>query len=1301
MRAPSVALLLGILLPATLSAQSQPKALVTRAIDEANLTVLHGTVSPLAQAGEDRGPVPDSHPAGRMLLMLNRPPEREAALVQFLRDVHTPGTASYHQWITPLQFGERFGAADADVEAVSQWLQSHGLEVKRVAKSRQFVEFAGTAGQVSAAFHTSIHQYGAEGQAEGAHYANATEVRIPAALAGLVRGVAPMNNFRAQPQLEIAGRALYSRRTGRATPLWTEPNPFGTNNADAYPVAPEDFATQYDLGPLYQAGINGTGQTIGIINESNIDLSLVQAYQSLFGVAGSLPQVVIDGDDPGPIGGVDTEAYLDVELSGAVAPKATVNLYIAGAGYLADPLELAAVRAVEDNQASVLSVSFGQCEQFLTEAGNQFWSQLWEQAAAQGQTVLVASGDTGPACYFFSPSVNGLASTPWNVAVGGTDFYYSDYATGGASAETLWNATNDANLGSLKAPLPEQGWSDAFGLDVIANGWERREIYGGGGGPSSCVTSGPNGCMAGYAKPTWQTGPGVPADEARELPDVSLFASNGANLSAIPICAYDGECASGTAENAEVLLTGGTSASAPAMAAIMALVNQKWGRQGQADNVLYALAQQKPSAFHDVTLGGNQTICDTSHWPDCAKQGNGHNGTPEYMAGPGYDMATGLGSVDANVLVSQWNAIAFKATQTSLQVSSTKVTHGTPLTLTATVSGTGAGTTPTGSVAILTSSTLTANESQTVLPLSAGSGSDGSASGSIDFLPGGQYELTAKYGGDNVYAGSTSSPVAVTIAQEPSVINFALSSLGRPVAIGGSVPYGQPLQLVVQPGAGSAMLTKPDAVATGTATFTLDSTTITVPLNVAGIATWIVPALTPGNHTASATYSGDASYGASSATAATFAVTLGQVTLNETGVGPYTYEVTQSGEEYPWRFMNTGSTLEVGVTARGAWTFAGNPAMVPLGTPAPTGTVNVCLTTYPGLFNECDPKYTVYSQTVKLAPVGGNNFEESAAIASFPSLADGMYYVTLVYSGDTVWGSEALLDSTAYDVQALPPLAATTTTLNITPANFSGSETATVTATIKGAGNGGVSPKGELDIFNNDLLLTYVPALPTASGDTSTVSFRVNPSWFLYNGANKLTAVYWGDLANGPSVSNEVDFTIAQTPGGDFAMAPQAAQVAVKSGATAKVTMNLASLNGLNGNVSLTCTPSSAQFSCSVSPGSVALNGTGTAAVTITATLPGGTASAKPLARWPLGVLAAGVLLGLARKRRMLRGMALAALAMAAIAAGGGCGGGSGNGGSGSNPPPANGTPAGVYSVLVTGTANQIVHNVKLTVVVQ
>lgn len=253
---PFIIVLVVLAVAAPVYPQTSPSPLVTEPIDETKLVTLHGNVHPLSQAAYDRGAVADALPAERVLLLLNRPAGRETALQQFLRDVHTRGSASYHRWLTPEQFGEQFGPADADIQAAANWLQSQGFNVARVTKSKQFIEFSGNAGQLRNAFHTEIHQYDVNGET---HYANASEISIPAALARLVRGVSPLNNFRAEPYIKVAGRALYSRDTKRTTPLWTIPNPEGTPNPYAYSVAPEDLATQYDLTPLYQAGVNGAG----------------------------------------------------------------------------------------------------------------------------------------------------------------------------------------------------------------------------------------------------------------------------------------------------------------------------------------------------------------------------------------------------------------------------------------------------------------------------------------------------------------------------------------------------------------------------------------------------------------------------------------------------------------------------------------------------------------------------------------------------------------------------------------------------------------------------------------------------------------------------------------------------------------------------------------------------------------------------------------------------------------------------------------------------------------------------------
>jgi hypothetical protein len=1284
-----------LLLPAL--AQQQPALLVTHPIDESTLVPLHGSVHPLAQPDNDRGAVADSFPAPRMLLLLNRPPQREAALQHFLHDAHTRGSASYHQWLTPDQFGAQFGPADADIATASAWLAAHGLPVVRTSKSRQFVEFSGTAGALRQAFHTEIHRYEVNG---AAHYANASELEIPLALAGLIRGVAPLNDFSAQPQLEIVGEGTLARGPRAAAPQWTTPNQYGTSNPYEFIVAPEDFETQYDLAPLYQAGVNGSGETIGIVNESNIDLSLVEDFQKLFGTGGQTPQVIVDGDDPGNLQGVDVEAYLDVEVSGAVAPKATVDLYIASAGNLTDPLELAALRAVDDNQASVLSVSFGQCEYFLGTAGNQFWSSLWEQAAAQGQTVLVSSGDSGSECDFQPFWVSGLTSTPWNVSVGGTDFYYSDYATGGASANALWNTTNDANLGSLKAPIEEQPWNDPFGLDLIGNGIQRGETGAGGGGASSCITQDAaadpaDPCTGGYPKPSWQSGSSVPADSARDLPDVSLFASNGANLSAWAICASEGECAPGSSSSVQVELIGGTSASAPAMAGIMALVNQKYGRQGQANYTLYALAQQKPSAFHDVTVGSISVPCGSQISATCALQPNGFNGSPQFPAGPGFDLASGLGSVDANLLVTNWNAIAYQPTTTALKLSSASIVHGSPVTITASVAPSSGSGTPTGDVAILTNADLPASQSQLFVTLAHGTGS-----GSANYLAGGDYQLTGRYGGDGTYSTSSSQPVSLTVTPEASNINFSMTSGASNIGAGSSIGYESPFQLNVHPAGVSQLAGQSDGNATGTATFTVDSTSQGVALNSAGIAAWVPPALAVGSHTASATYSGDASFKTSTAATVNFSVTKGEPYVNMYVLNP------QSTAAPGYNIQPGGSVTVSGMVGPEQGVLTGVAA--PVGTAAPTGTVTFCLTTNISVGVQACTNPT-YAQTVALAPPSGMYSLYATATATFTNLAAGYYQPEFVYNGDANWEVFGLDYITTVAVQPFTPLAASTISLSISPDSISGTQDAQLSTTV--TGSAAAAPTGEVFYYDNDIFLGYDILLPGTTGAISTDSFGLDAASFWNSGANQLTAVYLGDGTYAPSTSNTLSVTATQTAIGDFTLAPQAPLITVQPGSSGTLAVNLASVSGFNSSVALTCSPSSSQFACSIAPGSVTVNGAATATVTVNATLPA-SAQALPLGagpgqrpqHWPAAAATlAFCLLFLGRRpflfnrrRARLRGLLLS-LALFAALAFTGCGGASTTGKT--NPPPGS-TPAGTYTIVVTGAANGIVHNVAVTVVV-
>ncbi|MGC1461025.1 MAG: Ig-like domain repeat protein [Terracidiphilus sp.] len=1302
---------------------------------------------PLAQSRFDRGAVSDSFPIDHVLLLLNRPPERDAALQRFLKNAHTPGSANFHKWITPDQFGELYGPADADVQTAAGWLGSHGFRVSKTSKSRQFVEFSGTAGSVREAFNAEIHQYKINGET---HYANSSELKIPAALAQLVSGVSPMNDFHAKPMLRVLGQASYSPTTHRTIPQWTLP----TKSATFYALAPEDVVTQYDLAPLYKAGVNGAGQTIGIINESNIDLSLVQEYQKLFGLSSATPQVIIDGSDPGTLADVSIEAYLDVEEASAIAPGAKVNLYIGNASGLftgtadspnpVDPLYLAALRAIDDNQAGVLSVSFGNCEGFLLAAGNSLWSALWQQAAAQGQTVLVSSGDSGAAgCdngagqwtteYGFA--VNGLASTPWNVAVGGTDFYYSDYATGGASIASLWNQTNDASYGSLKAPLPEQVWDTVYGFNAIGPYVQNTSIAipAGGGGASGCInsveatTSGglpfvcntatvPAGASAlyGYAKPSWQTGTGVPSDGVRDIPDVSLFAANGTNLSGYPICAMAGDCVSDSSGQEQITLVGGTSASTPLMAAVMALVNQRYGRQGQADFTLYPLARKTPSAFHDITLGSNNMTCLTGS-PGCSadSNGDGFSSLQNYSATPGYDLASGLGSIDASMLVNNWNSITFKPTTTTLQISPTTVPHGWAASFTINVNSTSGGGTPQGNVTILADLTSTSAP-----PLGVFTLTNGVASGALTNLPGGTYQVWAEYSGDGAFASSQSASQSVTIATASSVVNlygFQVPGQTLNPAAPCQIPPAQPVYEQATNGGpwepwptGSSFSywqVAPVAIVngawpnfgsgTGSVTFTVDgSPQATVALNSYGYAAWVPPStFNAGTHTIDATYSGDASYSSSAATP--YSMTVPQVAP--------TFNVAPAANCST--FWGTGNDNAVSCPFSAGNTLRVEVQISQANCHVPTGAITINLGSL--------------SQNVMLTP-GGLTTESLSFIgtpvmsgeAIFPNLPAGTYLLSATYAGDT-----NSLPTTAaapnprygppptFTVVATAPAqqVPTTTIMSVNPPAFDDAIWLDfgIMATVTGPADSTIPPTGSVVFFEDGLPIAY-GALTSAGPNSATVTVMAGGT-DMDVGSSQLKAVYSGDSVYQSSAFVEsYQFTI-NTAARDFLLAPEGPQLTVQPGSSGKIGFNLASLGGYSGTVNLTCAPSSSTITCSFNPSSLALTGQASTMLTVNVSAKA-SALARPQrkapARWPAaaGALLFGMLfVRRFRKTALSRSMLLALCALAVLCTVS-CGTISSSSSGNSSPPPA--PAATAYSIVVTGTADGIVHNATITVIV-
>jgi len=1112
-----------------------------------------------AQSGTDLGAVEDSLPSGRMLLLLKRSPEQDAALTDFIQAAHTPGNPSFHQWLKPAEFGRLYGPADSDVAAVTAWLESHGLTVNQVHAGRLAIEFSGTAGQVNEAFQTQIRRYLVNGET---HLANATDPSVPATLAPVIAGLAQLNDFHPQPRLQVLGQAQFNPRTHQTAPLWTYPEGGGV----VLVMAPGDFATQYDINSVYAGGITGTGQSIAIVSASNVDLSLVQAYQSLFGLTANLPTVVVDGTDPGQ-NSAATEAYLDIELAGSVAPGATVLLYTSGGTALTNGLALAAMRAVEDDQAGVISVSYGECEMELGQSGNAFWSALWQQAAAQGQTVFVSTGDGGSAgCDNFDAQqvaysglqVNGLASTPYNVAVGGTDFYYNQYAGSPtailAQLGTYWSTSSTtAPAVSLKQTVPEQAWNDFFGFNMYDSGNPANQsselIVAGGGGASSAALY-PGGTGQGYPKPAWQTGTGVPADQVRDLPDVSLFAANGYNYSFYPICASPGDCSSANlTSSGSMVITGvgGTSASSPAMAAIQSLINQSTGAwAGQADFIYYPLAARQATAFHDVTVGGIQVLCSPST-ANCvagssASNSSGYSVENGYSAGTGYDLATGLGSVDVANLIKYWNTVTFTPTTTTLNVSPASLVHGKTATVSGTVARSSGSGTPTGSVSLTGNDGLPHYAAIDDIAISAGS-----FSVPVDNLPGGTYQLTAVYGGDGTFAASKSAPFTVTVTPEnnmlaatgwawnPSDLNiYTLSS-------GITLPYGAQVFLDAQPVSANATIPTESTPATGTVTFTdrLGSATITAtqPLNAAGMAEWSTGVFPPGNHTVSESYSGDPSYNPSTAaTAASFTVIPGSTSLT---VKPLVSSVA------------SGASVAVDVILVTSY--------LSLYGTLPTGNVTVTL----GSQSIAAP-WQFYGAT-------GNSSLE--AVVTFNNVPAGVLPLIASYAGDSNWlGSAANGGTVISQASKLTPTATLTSSL----ASPAPGQTFTLTATVAGP-SGKPTPTGTVDFLADGQSFS---AFISLSSGTATLAI---PGYAAANGTNIFTAVYQGDANYNSAASNVVNVAIAQS---DFSLTTQNSEVQISPSGSGISTVALAPINGFSGTVTLTA---SAPAGLTVTPAAASL----------------------------------------------------------------------------------------------------------------
>jgi subtilase family serine protease len=678
--------------------KSAPAAriLITQPIDSTRLYALAGNTRPEANAQNDRGKVADTFAVPHMLLQLQRSPEREQALRSFIDQQHDSTSPNFHRWLTADQFGQLYGPAPQDIEVVSDWLRTSGFTVNTVYPSGMSIDFSGTAGQVLAAFNTEIHRLSVDGKD---HIANMSDPQIPEALAPVVTGIVSLHDFRP-----------YSMKM---------PSP--KYRIEFEIVVPDDLATIYDLKPAFAAGYTGKGQTIAVIEDSNLynteDWNIFRRVFGLSGyTAGSLstinpapPHGTSNCADPGA-NPDDVEATLDAEWASAAAPDARIEVVTCADTTTTPGFVIAAQNIINASAPpAIISVSYGFCEAVTGVALNAAYNSAYQQAVAEGVSVFVAAGDDGAAgCdRGYNAAIHGIgvsssSSTPYNVAVGGTDFADTSQHTTG----TYWGPANSATYGSALSYIPEIPWNNSCAGSVLAvfSGYSvgygpagycgssmaqqsgALNLVAGSGGPSGCASGVPaenfvvGGSCKGYPKPSWQKGvPGIPNDGVRDLPDVSLFAANGLWGHYYVFCFSDPSSGGSPCVGAPDQWSGagGTSFSSPIMAGIQALVNQKMGgAQGNPNPVYYKLAASSvaSSVFHSITTGDIVVNCsgDISCFgagfvgrgrgePPTAFDGNGglstasHTYRPAFAAGSGWNFATGLGSVDAYNLILNWS----------------------------------------------------------------------------------------------------------------------------------------------------------------------------------------------------------------------------------------------------------------------------------------------------------------------------------------------------------------------------------------------------------------------------------------------------------------------------------------------------------------------------------------------------------------------------------------------------------------------------------------------------------------------
>ena len=1157
----------------------------------------------LPQGASVLGPAPSQARLDRVLLLLEPSAAQKHALDAELANQQSPNSAEYHHWLTSSQFADTYANTASDVAAIVSWLQSEGFAVAPLPAGRQWIELSGTVAQLEQAFQTHVSSVAETG---GVRLVLADSISVPAALAPLLHGLVSLDGVVAEPAITTTQPVTAPTAELRAV----------TAVRGAEAVTPQLAKQMLHLDGLQSAG---AGETIAIAARSNLQAQDVAAFRTAFGLPASALRIAPDGADPGR-NSDEAEALMSASWAGVTAPGAQIVLVPAATTSATDGLDLSLAAIVDQALADTVAVGFSACEASLSEAHQAFYAALYRQAAAEGIAVIAASGDSGAsACHVGGSDfavtsgygVNALASTPWNTAVG-TAAFADAASNSGAPALAGWSPSNPTD-----------------------------PAYAGGGGRSAL-----------YAVPAWQPLP--PNDSAetsghhtRLLPDIALPTAldNGLNPGLV-FCMSAADVSSGC----NAVRGGGSAAAAALFAGVAAIIAQKNGPQGNLAPTLYELSR-RAGIFEDVQQGNTRLACAPGS-PEC--DASGHIG---FDAAVGYDLATGLGSINVQNLVNDWARAAATGTGTTSvvltvapAVQNNTYNPSAQITFSASVSSLTAGSAPTGTVTFsdaTPSGTITIGGSAVTLD------SSGKASVTVNSgLPIGGNNVTAQYSGDANYASNQSSPpFVVTVSKSqttPTISAPATVAAGATFNATVTITAGTPPAGSLPPSGSVIMAVDGVQVATATLTTTAGITSATFSLTAP---------TTSGSHNLQATYPGDANYNSSVATVS--------------------FTISKSA---------TVTTLTA------------NPGVL---TPGTTETLTASVA-------PLNSSTTTYSITGTVAFYDGNILLGTATISANSATLTGLslstsaaHSLTAVYSGDASWGP-----STSNAVVLVPLLFADSVTLAVNPGTVSPGQVvtlvATVTPAVAPATTTEQNPTGNVIYYDGSTIIGTV-ALVVGPNHTATATL-LNAT--LPGGSDVLSAFYLGDSFYQPGTSNSITINVQ-----DFAITPSSTNpptnLTIVKGSSGAASFNVTGLGGFNNQIQVVCAvPTQDDMTCQASPQQVVPPATVTFTVQTFTAGSQTTSENRPSPLWPrvLGGTALAALVffvvPFGRRARIFTDRMRTLLVMALLLTGLGA---AGVGCSNSvTTPVSGGTALGVATLKITGTAfidNAVVsHSVDLTV---